>query len=70
MKIELIKETNNGTDWYEIRVDGKYITGSSNYESAESKYNEFLTHPSSLGKRIEILKSDVIDLSLPSNQIT
>ena len=70
MKIELIKEVNNGTEWYEIRFDGKYITGSSNYDVAENKYNEFLSFPSSIGKRIEILKSDVIDVSLQSNQTT
>jgi hypothetical protein len=68
MKIELIKETNNGSEWYEIRFDGKYITGSSSYEVAEQKYNEYLSFPSSIGKRVEVLKSDVIDLSLHSNQ--
>lgn len=68
MKIELIKETNNGADWYEIRFDGKYITGSSSYEVAENKYNEFLAFPSSIGKRVEVLKSDVINVSLHSNQ--
>ena len=70
MKIELIKETNNGCEWFEIRVDGKYITGSSNYETVENRYNEFLASPSSIGKEIKVLKSEVIDLSLQSNQTT
>ena len=68
MKIELIKETTNGTDWYEIRFDGKYITGSSSYEVAESRYNEFLAFPSSIGKQVKVLKSDLIDVSSQSNQ--
>ena len=68
MKIELIKEMQNGTQWFEIRVDGKYVTGSYVYERAEEKYNEFLSNPNSIGKRIEILKSDIINVSSQSNQ--
>lgn len=69
MKIELIKEIDNGNEWYEIRFDGKYITGSSNYESAINKYNEFTANPSSIGKQKIVLKSDEIDVTLQQTNL-
>jgi hypothetical protein len=69
MKIELISEKEFGkTEWYEIRVDGHYITGSSNLETAENLYNEFLKNPSKLKKEKMVLKSDEINVSSQSNQ--
>jgi len=69
MKIELISEKEFGkTEWYEIRVDGHYITGSSNLETAENLYNEFLRNPSKLKKEKIVLKSDEINVSSQSNQ--
>jgi hypothetical protein len=61
MKIELIseRELDKGI-WYEIRVDGKYITGSSSLETAESMYNQFLKDPSILEKETKVLKSEEI----------
>jgi hypothetical protein len=71
MKIELIseRELDKGI-WYEIRVDGKYITGSSSLEIAESMYNQFLKDPSILEKETKVLKSDEINVSSQSNQTT
>jgi hypothetical protein len=71
MIIELIKEKEFGKGvWYEIRVDGKYIHGSSTLENVEAMYNAFLKDPSILEKETIILKSDEISLSSLPNQTT
>jgi len=71
MKIELISEREFGKGtWYEIRVEGKYITGSSSLENAEAMYNAFLQDPSILEKETKILRSEEILLSSLPNQTT
>lgn len=56
MKIELIKEREVGKDeWYEVRVDGKYVYGSFNFEKAADIYNSV--------KRGDHLKSQEVLLS-------
>lgn len=71
MKIELIKEKEFGKGvWYEIRVDGKYIHGSSSFETVNAMYDAFLRDPSTLEKETIILKSDEISLSSLPNQTT
>lgn len=71
MKIELISEKEFAKDtWYEIRIDGKYITGSSSLESVEALYNEYISHPFSLEKEVKVLKSEEISVSSQPNQTT
>lgn len=67
MKIELISEEAFGKDpFYEVRVDGHFITGSSKLETAESLYNQVLSNPDALKTKKTVLRSDKIDVSLSS----
>jgi hypothetical protein len=63
MKIELISEKEFGKQpWYEVRVDGHYITGSSNLETAENMYNQLLSNPDALKSQKIVLKFAEIDV--------
>jgi hypothetical protein len=65
MKIELVEEQRfNGEPWYIIQVDGQYVKGTGNKLVAEKMYNEIITDPNILKTKINILKSEDIDLSL------
>lgn len=67
MKIELICEEEFGKDpFYQVRVDGKFITGSSKLETAESLYNQILSNPDALKTKKTVLRSGKIDVSLSS----
>jgi hypothetical protein len=67
MKIELISEKQFGKDpWYEVRVDGHYITGYSNLESAENMYNQLLSNPDALKTEKIVLKFAEIDVTSQS----
>ena len=67
MKIELICEKKIGqSDWYEIRIDNHYITGSSNLESAENMYNQLLSNPDALKSQKIVLKFAEIDVTSQS----
>ena len=67
MKIELICEEEFGKDrFYAVRVDGKFITGSSKLETAESLFNQVLSNPDALKTQKTVLRSDEIDVSLSS----
>lgn len=66
MKVELIEEIKyNEQPWYIIRVDGQYIKGTGNKIVAENMYNEIMADPDSVKTKINILKSEQIDVSLP-----
>ena len=64
MKIELIKENKPGDNpWYELRVDGRYVTGSYALEKVEAVYEEIKNGKSPFISK-EVLRSEEIDLSL------
>lgn len=65
MKVELIKEERfNESPYYIIRVDDKFVTGSPEQEKAEKLYNDLISNPDALKTKIEILKSQEIDVPL------
>lgn len=67
MKIELISEKQFGKDpWYEVRVDGHYITGSSHLENAENMYNQLLSNPDALKSEKIVLKFAEINVTSQS----
>jgi hypothetical protein len=67
MKIELISEEAFGKDpWYEVRVDGHFITGSSKLETAENMYNQLISNPDSLKTKKIVLKLAEIDVTSQS----
>ena len=67
MRIELISEKAFGKDpWYEVRVDGHYITGSSSLETAENMYNQLLSNPDSLKSQKIVLKFAEVDVTSQS----
>ena len=67
MKIELVSEKEFGKQpWYELRVDGHYITGSSNLETVENMYNQILSNPDDLKSQRIVLKFAEIDVTSQS----
>lgn len=65
MKVELTEEVKyDENPWYVIRVDGNYIKGTGNKVVAENLYNQILADPSTVKTKINILKSEEIDVSL------
>ena len=66
MKVELIEEIKyNEQPWYIIRVDGQYIKGTGNKIIAEGLYNEIVADPDSIKTKINVLKSQEVDVSSP-----
>lgn len=64
MKVELIKEERfNEGPYYIIKVDDKFVTGSSDESKAEDLYNQLISDPSALKTKVKILKSEEIDVS-------
>ena len=67
MKIELISEEAFGKDpFYEVRVDGHFITGSSKLETAESLYNQLISNPDALKSQKIVLKFAEVDVTSQS----
>ena len=67
MKIELISEEAFGKDpFYEVRVDGHFITGSSKLETAESLYNQLISNPDTLKTQKIVLKFAEVDVTSQS----
>lgn len=65
MKVELLLEQRfNESPFYIIKVDDKFVTGSSQQEKAEQLYNDLISNPDALKTKIEILKSQEIDVPL------
>jgi len=65
MKIELVEETKyNGEPWYIIRIDGSYFKGTGNKIVAEAMYNEIINDPEIIKTKVNILKSEEIDVPL------
>jgi len=65
MKIELIEEKKyNGEPWYIVQVDGQYIIGTGNKLNADKMYNEIVADPNIIKTKVNILKSEEVDVSL------
>lgn len=65
MKIELIEEIKLNEDpWYCIKIDGKYVKGSSVKKIAEEWYEKVLSDINALNTKENVLKSAEIDVSL------
>ena len=65
MKIELIEEIKlNETPWYSIKIDGKYVKGTSVKQLAEEWYERVLYDVNALNTKENVLKSAEIDVSL------
>lgn len=65
MKIELVEEVKyNGEPWYVIRIDDVYFKGTGNKIVAESMYNEIINDPNVIKTKVNILKSQEIDVPL------
>jgi hypothetical protein len=64
MKIEILRIEKLGQDnWYELHLDGKYITGSYNLEKINDMKESIKLNPSCIGGKT-ILTSEIIDVSL------
>jgi len=65
MKIELVEETKyNGEPWYIVKVDDVYIIGTGNKLNADKMYNEIVADPNIIKTKVNILKSEEVDVSL------
>jgi hypothetical protein len=65
MKVELTEEVKyDENPWYVVRVDGNYVKGTGNKVVAEKLYNQILADPSIVKTKINILKSEEINVSL------
>jgi hypothetical protein len=65
MKVELVEETKfNGEPWYIVQVNGEYLKGTGNKILAEKMYDQIIADPSVVETKINILKSQDINLSL------
>jgi len=61
MKIDLILDKEIGKpNWYEIRIDGKYINGSYSYETAKKEYDSLIENPELTKVKKEVLESKEI----------
>ena len=66
MKVELIKEEKPfNQPWFEIVVDGRYITGSHNETEIQEKYKKLLQEKTTETIRT-VLKCEEIDVNLQS----
>jgi hypothetical protein len=71
MKIELILDKEFGKPiWYEIRIDGRYVSGSYTYETAKQEYDNFIKNPDLMQVKKEVLESQEIFVTSQSNQTT
>ena len=65
MIVELIEESQfNRPAWYDLVIDGKYITVSGNLESMQKLYKDVLNDPSMVKTKKKVLKSDEINIPL------
>ena len=64
MKIEIVREERIGQEnWYELHIDGKYVTGSYNLEKVNDMKESIKNNPSGIYKKT-ILTSEIIEVSL------
>jgi hypothetical protein len=66
MKVDLVEQTEPFSDeiWYGIRVDGLSVKWSRDKAVIEAIYNDIINDPDVLKNKENILKSQVIDVSL------
>jgi len=66
MKVDLVEQTEPFSDeiWYGVRVNGVSVKWSRDKAVIEAIYNDILTNPDVLKTKENILKSEIIDVSL------
>jgi hypothetical protein len=66
MKVDLVEQTEPFSDeiWYGIRVDGLSVKWSRDKAVIEAIYNDIINDPDVLKNKENILKSQVINVSL------
>jgi hypothetical protein len=66
MKVDLVEQSEPFSDelWYGVRVDGVSVKWSRDKAVIEAVYNDIINNPDVLKNKENILKSEVIDVSL------
>jgi hypothetical protein len=66
MKVDLIKQNEPFSDetWYGVRVNGSSVKWSRDKAVVEAIYNDIISNPDVLKTKENILKSQVVDVSL------
>jgi hypothetical protein len=65
MTIELVEEIKyDGEPWYIVKIDGAYFKGTGNKLNAEKHYNDIINDPNIIKTKVNILKSQEINVSL------
>ena len=65
MKVELTEEIKyDGEPWYVVYIDGVYFKGTGNKLNAEKHYNDIINDPSVIKTKVNILKSEEINVPL------
>ena len=65
MKVELVEETKyDGEPWYIVKIDDVYFKGTGNKLNAEKYYNDIINDPSVIKTKVNILKSEEINVPL------
>lgn len=66
MKVDLVEQSEPFSDeiWYGVRVDGSSVKWSRDKAVIEAIYNDIINNPDVLKNKENILKSEVIDVSL------
>jgi hypothetical protein len=66
MKVDLVEQTEPFSDeiWYGVRVDGLSVKWSRDKAVIEAIYNDIINDPDVLKNKENILKSQVINVSL------
>jgi hypothetical protein len=66
MKVDLIEQNEPFSDetWYGVRVNGSSVKWSRDKAVVEAIYNDIISNPDVLKTKENILKSQVVDVSL------
>jgi hypothetical protein len=66
MKVDLVEQTEPFSDeiWYGVRVDGSSVKWSKDKAKIEAIYNDIINDPDVLKNKENILKSEIINVSL------
>lgn len=65
MRVELIEEKKFDSEpWYVVTIDGRYVKGTGNKVIAEDFYNKIINDPEFAKTKVNILKSEEINVPL------
>ena len=65
MTVELVEEIKyDGEPWYIVKIDGQYFKGTGNKLNAEKHYNEIISNPEVIKTKVNILKSEEVNVPL------